>query len=253
MEGRWECSMRAIQLIQAYITQFPRLFQALNRTPQTDRFFKMDTLFAGADAAEKKAALTEVVDWLGGLEVMRLARAPLTTEALGSNAVKAIQKAADVRNAKLAQLAASGGPPGGDDSAVVGNESAGWPPLEVVAGVAPDELVLEPTPDISTCWAAISTACTKYLIVPPHVHVGDNSPTQLSSLPPFQDPLVRALDDERVSLCRLQLYAQCRDKINVRCRKFQCHRTMLVAKKAVHVVTASLHWGDVVHCIDARW
>ena len=147
MEGRWECSMRAIQLIQAYITQFPRLFQALNRTPQTDRFFKMDTLFAGADAAEKKAALTEVVDWLGGLEVMRLARAPLTTEALGSNAVKAIQKAADVRNAKLAQLAASGGPPGGDDSAVVGNESAGWPPLEVVAGVAPDELVLEPTPD----------------------------------------------------------------------------------------------------------
>jgi hypothetical protein len=40
---------------------------------------------------KKKKNVTKVVDWLGSLEVMRLPRAPLTTEALPSDAVRAIQ------------------------------------------------------------------------------------------------------------------------------------------------------------------
>ena len=46
MSGRWECSMRAIQLIQAYLTTFPKLFRAINTRSRSQRFFKIEELFS---------------------------------------------------------------------------------------------------------------------------------------------------------------------------------------------------------------
>lgn len=46
MSGRWECSMRAIQLIQAYLTTFPKLFRAINTSSRSQRFFKIEELFS---------------------------------------------------------------------------------------------------------------------------------------------------------------------------------------------------------------
>mmetsp|Transcript_39060 Transcript_39060/g.87348 ORF Transcript_39060/g.87348 Transcript_39060/m.87348 type:complete len:1924 (+) Transcript_39060:98-5869(+) len=103
----WELSVKAVQLVQAYMQTFPRLFALLNATGSSDRFFSMGALFPpspGATPGEVKTSreqLAEVVGWLDELEVSRLPRAPLSTHALASDAVKAIQKAADARQAAL--------------------------------------------------------------------------------------------------------------------------------------------------------
>jgi len=105
--GGWELSTRCVQLLQAYTLAFPALFAALNASSPTERFFAADKLFAYARAPGFNGGggvggeLARVVGWLGSLEAMRLPRAPLSTEALGADAVRAIQKAADTRLAKL--------------------------------------------------------------------------------------------------------------------------------------------------------
>lgn len=93
-------------------------------------------------ARARKEALLRVVSWLGDLEVMRLARAPLTTEALGSNAVKAIQKAADVRNAKLSQIVTPSTHGREKEAEKCGQEKKN---TEVVTGLSLSDVILEPT------------------------------------------------------------------------------------------------------------
>ena len=100
--GGWEYSARAIQLVQEYRSRFPHVFTALRKHAES-RNLTHRMLFPGTDA-EARAGLQEVVDWLAGLPIASAPRAPLTTEALGVEAVSAIQKAADVRTAQRAKL-----------------------------------------------------------------------------------------------------------------------------------------------------
>jgi 5'-3' exoribonuclease 1 len=97
---KWELSVKGVQLLKAYMTKFPAFFQALSMS--TDRFLNASSLFS-YDERGPVTALSEIVEWLASLDVMKLPRANLTTDALPSEAVQAIQKAADVRTDAFAK------------------------------------------------------------------------------------------------------------------------------------------------------
>ena len=100
-EARWEYSPRAVRVVAEYLSKFPNLFAALKRDPHA-RSYRADGLFSGNTDSE----LADVCTWLAGLPTASAPRAPVTTRSLSEEAVRAVQRAADVRAAKLGALAA---------------------------------------------------------------------------------------------------------------------------------------------------
>ncbi|CAM9919012.1 unnamed protein product, partial [Ectocarpus sp. 12 AP-2014] len=101
MEARsWEFSLEAIKLITRYARAFPQLFHGLARHGG-ERFFEAEMLLGKGG----KSKMEEISKWLSELETAGLQRVPLTTRALSREAVKAVERGADVRQAVLVKNA----------------------------------------------------------------------------------------------------------------------------------------------------
>eukprot|EP00592_Proboscia_alata_P001747 CAMPEP_0194376264 /NCGR_PEP_ID=MMETSP0174-20130528/24692_1 /TAXON_ID=216777 /ORGANISM="Proboscia alata, Strain PI-D3" /LENGTH=1518 /DNA_ID=CAMNT_0039156847 /DNA_START=16 /DNA_END=4572 /DNA_ORIENTATION=- len=95
----WEYTPQAIRLVAAYRQQFPSLFSAINRDTTNKGFYNAKHLF-GPNGNEM---LPKVRKWLNSIETAKLPRIPATTIAMPLSAIAAIQRAAEVRAAKLAE------------------------------------------------------------------------------------------------------------------------------------------------------
>jgi 5'-3' exoribonuclease 1 len=97
-ETGWEFSRPAVDLIQQYMIKFPQFVAGVHTNPQGD-MLDATTYFPG-DAAEAKAKIKEIQDWLKEIESKSFERVPLEAEQLDSEVVKQIEQAADeaVRN-----------------------------------------------------------------------------------------------------------------------------------------------------------
>mmetsp|Transcript_17244 Transcript_17244/g.32639 ORF Transcript_17244/g.32639 Transcript_17244/m.32639 type:complete len:1546 (-) Transcript_17244:1165-5802(-) len=93
----WEFTPKAIRLVAAYRQAFPNLFAAISRNPN-ERSYEANAL--GSDGEKD---LKRIREWLNNVETAKMPRSPCTTEAMPFNAVAAVQRAADVRNAVLEQ------------------------------------------------------------------------------------------------------------------------------------------------------
>eukprot|EP00638_Chattonella_subsalsa_P000131 CAMPEP_0117762764 /NCGR_PEP_ID=MMETSP0947-20121206/18164_1 /TAXON_ID=44440 /ORGANISM="Chattonella subsalsa, Strain CCMP2191" /LENGTH=1652 /DNA_ID=CAMNT_0005584197 /DNA_START=55 /DNA_END=5013 /DNA_ORIENTATION=- len=97
MTGRWQYSIKTGQIISEYQQRFPMVFHNLTKIPHAKHYTAKQIL--GENHEEK---LRELQDWLKHLPTASLPRTPLSTIALSAEAVKAIQRAADVRTAEAA-------------------------------------------------------------------------------------------------------------------------------------------------------
>ncbi|TVY58970.1 5'-3' exoribonuclease 1 [Lachnellula cervina] len=94
----WEFSNKAIELISIYMTKFPEFFAGIQRKPQGNQYDAED--FYPAEIAGEK--IKEIAAWLKSIESKNFEKVPLDAEQLDSDAVMAIERAAD------AALAATG-------------------------------------------------------------------------------------------------------------------------------------------------
>ncbi|TVY88630.1 5'-3' exoribonuclease, partial [Lachnellula willkommii] len=94
----WEFSNKAIGLLSTYMTKFPELFAGIQRKPQGNQYDAED--FYPAEIAGEK--IKEIAAWLKSIESKNFEKVPLAAEQLDSDAVMAIERAAD------AALAATG-------------------------------------------------------------------------------------------------------------------------------------------------
>ena len=93
----WEYSTKAVALILDYKTQFPTLFEALERLGH-ERKYTSTQIFGATGAKE----LSRVDEWLNTQYTAKAPRTPLSTISLSKEAMKAIERAADVRTSHLA-------------------------------------------------------------------------------------------------------------------------------------------------------
>lgn len=93
----WEYTPKAIRLVAAYKQAFPKLFAALAKNPN-ERSYEANILGLNGDTELKR-----IREWLNTVETAKMPRTPCTTEAMPINAVAAVQRAADVRNAIIEQ------------------------------------------------------------------------------------------------------------------------------------------------------
>ena len=89
----WEFSRPAIDLIRQYMIKFPQFIAGVHSNPQGD-MLDATTYFPG-DAAEAKAKIKEIKDWLKEIEAKSFEKVPLEAEQLDSEVVKQIEQAAD--------------------------------------------------------------------------------------------------------------------------------------------------------------
>ncbi|CAM9544056.1 unnamed protein product [Chrysoparadoxa australica] len=94
--GRWEFTEAAAKLVFAYQKRFPKLFHALLRLP-SDRFYSAEAMF-GPRGTE---VVQEIYEWLQAIPTAGLPRIPLTTKAMSVEAVKSVERSADVRRAVI--------------------------------------------------------------------------------------------------------------------------------------------------------
>ncbi|TVY48203.1 5'-3' exoribonuclease [Lachnellula occidentalis] len=94
----WEFSNKAIELLSTYMTKFPEFFAGIQRKPQGNQYDAED--FYPAEIAGEK--IKEIGAWLKSIESKNFEKVPLDAEQLDSDAVMAIERAAD------AALAATG-------------------------------------------------------------------------------------------------------------------------------------------------
>jgi 5'-3' exoribonuclease 1 len=87
----WEFSDKAIQLISTYMTTFPEFIAGIMRKPQGNEYDQSD--FYPEDIAVAK--IKEIAAWLKSIESKNFEKVPLDAEQLDSDAVMAIEKAAD--------------------------------------------------------------------------------------------------------------------------------------------------------------
>jgi 5'-3' exoribonuclease 1 len=99
---QWEYSPRAIRLVSLYRQKFPQLFAAIAKQPN-ERKYNASTMFG----SKGPAILVEIREWLNTVETAKMPRSPVSTEAMPTEAIQAIQKAADVRTESIKKL----GPP----------------------------------------------------------------------------------------------------------------------------------------------
>lgn len=90
-ERGWEFSNKAIQLISTYMTMFPEFIAGIQRKPQGNEYDQSD--FYSEDVAVSK--MKEIAAWLKSIESKNFEKVPLDAEQLDSDAVLAIEKAAD--------------------------------------------------------------------------------------------------------------------------------------------------------------
>lgn len=90
-ENGWEFSHKAIELLSAYMTTFPEFIAGIQRKPQGNEY--ADTDFYPAETANVK--IKEIAAWLKSVESKNFEKVPLDAEQLDSDAVMAIEHAAD--------------------------------------------------------------------------------------------------------------------------------------------------------------
>ena len=90
-DAGWEYSDKAISLLTTYMTKFPEFFAGVSRNPYASEF--ADTDFYPAEIAGAK--IKEIAAWLKSIESKNFEKVPLDAEQLDSDAVMAIEKAAD--------------------------------------------------------------------------------------------------------------------------------------------------------------
>lgn len=89
---QWEYTPKAIRLVSMYRQKFPKLFAAIMKKPNEKAYS------ASMLGPKGEEVLREIRDWLNEVESAKLPRSPVSTEAMPVEAVKAVQKAADVRS-----------------------------------------------------------------------------------------------------------------------------------------------------------
>lgn len=90
-DSGWEFSDKAVQLLSTYMTKFPEFFAGIQRKPQGNEYDETD--FYPADKAGGK--IKEIAAWLKSIEAKNFEKVPLDAEQLDSDAVMAIEQAAD--------------------------------------------------------------------------------------------------------------------------------------------------------------
>ncbi len=87
----WEFSDKAIELLSTYMTKFPEFIAGIQRKPQGNEYDESD--FYPAEIASAK--IKEIAAWLKSIESKNFEKVPLDAEQLDSDAVMAIERAAD--------------------------------------------------------------------------------------------------------------------------------------------------------------
>ncbi|KAG0646479.1 5 -3 exoribonuclease 1 [Hyphodiscus hymeniophilus] len=87
----WEYSDKAISLLTTYMTKFPEFFAGVSRNPYASEFTETD--FFPAEVAGAK--IKEMAAWLKSIESKNFEKVPLDADQLDSDAVMAIEQAAD--------------------------------------------------------------------------------------------------------------------------------------------------------------
>ncbi|CAG8956046.1 hypothetical protein HYFRA_00008902 [Hymenoscyphus fraxineus] len=90
-DNGWEFSNKAIELLSTYMTKFPEFIAGIQRNPRASEFEETD--FYPAEVASVK--IKEIVAWLKSIESKNFEKVPLDAEQLDSDAVMAIEAAAD--------------------------------------------------------------------------------------------------------------------------------------------------------------
>jgi hypothetical protein len=90
-DSGWEFSDKAIELLSTYMTKFPEFIAGIQRKPQGNEYDETD--FYPAEIAGAK--IKEIAAWLKSIESKNFEKVPLDAEQLDSDAVMAIEKAAD--------------------------------------------------------------------------------------------------------------------------------------------------------------
>jgi 5'-3' exoribonuclease 1 len=87
----WEFSEKAIELLSIYMTRFPEFIAGIQRKPQGNEYSETD--FYSPEEATVK--IKEIAAWLKSIESKNFEKVPLDAEQLDSDAVMAIERAAD--------------------------------------------------------------------------------------------------------------------------------------------------------------
>ena len=110
--SQWEYSARAIALLFDYKSRYPLLFENLESLPHQKRYAASELLLprtahqghvtASALHTASAAAAASLTDWMKAQPFFSMPRTPLTTISLSKEAMKAIERASDVRTSYLA-------------------------------------------------------------------------------------------------------------------------------------------------------
>lgn len=90
-DNGWEFSNKAIELLSTYMTKFPEFIAGIQRNPRGNEYEETD--FYPAEVASVK--IKEIVAWLKTIESKNFEKVPLDAEQLDSDAVMAIETAAN--------------------------------------------------------------------------------------------------------------------------------------------------------------
>lgn len=93
---QWEYTPRAIRLVSLYRQKFPQLFTALGKQPN-ERKYDATRMF-GPKGPE---LLQQIREWLNTVETAKVPRTPISTDAMPTEAIQAVQKTADIRSAAM--------------------------------------------------------------------------------------------------------------------------------------------------------
>ena len=101
--SNWEYSAKAVALLLEYKTEFPNLFSNLERLGHEKKYSSEQAF--GVNKTQAPALLAKLEEWLGRQYTAKAARTPLSTTSLSKEAMKAVERAADVRTSHLAAQA----------------------------------------------------------------------------------------------------------------------------------------------------
>lgn len=93
---QWEYTPKAVRLVQEYREKFPQLFAEIKKNPNEKKYDARKVFGPNGEAW-----LPVIREWLDKHETAKLPRSPVTSESMSSEAVAAVQKAADVRSLAL--------------------------------------------------------------------------------------------------------------------------------------------------------
>jgi len=97
--ANWEYSAKAVALTLEYKQAFPALFAGLEKLGHEKKYTSAQVFGVGNSGAVQ---LAKVDEWLNAQYTAKAARMPLSTLSLSREAIKAVERAADVRTSHLA-------------------------------------------------------------------------------------------------------------------------------------------------------